>query len=84
MLRVRGPGANGGLGLRASEDLWFQNPPPPLPTFTPSPRRLGGAPLSPPPPTLPQLFGAPAGCLVELLAGAWGGVLGVGVVVIVP
>lgn len=29
MLRVRGPGANGGLGLRASEDLWFQNPPPP-------------------------------------------------------
>lgn len=58
--------------------------PEPPRTFTPSPRRLGGAPLPPPPPTLPQLFGAPAGCLVELLAGAWGGVLGVGVVIVPP
>ena len=28
------PGTNSGLALRASEDLWFQNPPQ---TFTPNP-----------------------------------------------
>lgn len=41
MLRVRGPGANGGLGLRASEDLWFQNPPPPPPNIHSQPTAPG-------------------------------------------